>query len=647
MKTVVKYGNYDFGNQPTPFVTRSENFIKAGESWGSQEVFTLRGQITGCNFDAVRSGQRELISGFGQDFQKFQIGNQDTTGAVLIQNASDTFFNDLYTGDGLKNGRTNYSRFVEQGGGFPPAKRELSYNTSLFGYPVWLSSDAGGFPDLRSFDDPAPLEPYDVTGWTYDGVTIDAGIEVTQQEYNFIRPFFEKSGVKVESINFPSNKYNKLLDYEITLSHFPNDYFTTFYGVTNPVDSWDFNETEDGLLNITHTISCKGFNTNSNVNNAFDNARRFVNSRTGDQNMINPHFICKNTYPEFYPCLDTFSEQINRVDGSYSITENYISDLEGTGKGVLRYTVDLNSGINDFSTASIQGNIDACKSQEISVARARFKETSFFNLVSDVYNDSFGFVDLNGEALSSGVNEDHINKKIDFNIQWNNDHSPSTALDIQTNITSGDGLITVGINGNIRAKGDIRGRYSKMLEVYSGVNIFGEANNAYINYLNNNVSYPLNPNAQSSGVTRDQYTPAVSFQASFDNKEIPPSGFDSFQRNVSIKPSLRPLKPIALPDQNGTYDIIDLLFDKRASLNISLNGEGKANENADNLTQTMKNEGNLLLQTYGRTNDLKLESYSFSTGNGQNYNLNASWSFEAANKVFGGSYDQINTLKIK
>jgi hypothetical protein len=648
-KTIVKYGDYDFGNQPTPFLTRSETFIKAGENWGTQETFTLRGQLTGCGFDAVRSGQKELIGGFGRDFHNLGILADKVifSSGILVSNAEDDYYNGYYHSGGVSDGIVLYKNYKPSDIFFDNS----SYVGRSLGY--WRLY-VGGFPPSYIGSGSGLAQPYLIQNWSgdaFDPPSFDSSLTVTEAnsfesgvEKSLI---FSKSGLKVESINFPSNPYKKILDYEIQLSHFPDNYFSQFYGVTNPVDSWDFNEGENGLLNITHNISCKGFNTHSGANNAFQNARNFVYSKTGDQNMINPHFICKNTYPDFYPCLDSFTENINRIDGTYSITENYISDLEGTGRGVLRYQVDLTSGVNDFSTATIRGNIDGCKNADMSPVRARFKEFKFFDTVAEIYNDAFGFVDLNPEGLSTGVQEDSLNKKITFDVSFNNDQSPQTILDVQTNVASGDSHITVSVDGNIRARGDIRARYDKISSIYDNIDIFGYAKNAYISYLGGTPSYPLNPKSESNGVTKDEFTPVISFNATYTNKEIPPEGFESFNRNISVKPSLRSIKPVPLFDQNGTYDIIDLLFDRRARVSVDLNGTASPGTSVD-LTNTMKQEGNLLLQTYGRTNDYKLESYNISTGNLGEYSLNATWSFEAANKVFDGTnYDEVNTLKIK
>ena len=66
--TKIIYNNFDFGNQPTPFLSSQENFIKYGENFGSEEFYTLNGQLTGNNFNELRLEQLKLLSGFSQDF---------------------------------------------------------------------------------------------------------------------------------------------------------------------------------------------------------------------------------------------------------------------------------------------------------------------------------------------------------------------------------------------------------------------------------------------------------------------------------------------------------------------------------------------------------------------------------------------------
>ncbi len=543
LKTVVRYGDFDFGSLPTPFVTRSENAILHGEKWGTSEVFTVRGQITGCTFEDLIKGKKDIISGFNRDFQNFEIGQQKIA------------------------------------------------------------------------------EPINV--------------------------LISKPNIKVNNINFPESRYVGILDYEIELEHFPEDYYTNFYGVNDPVDSWEFSEEDNGGLNISHNISCKGFNTSSGANNAFSNARNFVSSRTGISNMVVPHFVCKNTYPNFYPCLDSFSEKIDRIKGIYGITENYKSDLDGTGYGLAKYNFSISSGIDEFSTVTVNGNVEGCKGKDFDTVRDKYNSINLIGKVLSTYEEAVGADDLNLTPVFSGVNEDPLNNKLTFNITFNNDHSPTTVFDLTTNVNSGDSLITVSVNGNIQGKGDIKERYENIVNAYQNFNIFGAAENAYIDFFNGNPEYPLNPNFESSGVMKDKFTPSISFNASFNNKDIPPSGFNTFEKNISITPSIRSIKAIPVFDQDGEYDIIDLLSDRRAVLEINIDAEAGEISN-DDAVNTLKLEGSYLLQKYGRVEKFKLENYSIETGNSKNYSLQATWSFETPYKLIAPpNYSGVNELRIK
>jgi len=71
--TKIIYDSFDFGDQPTPFLSSQENFLKYGENFGSEESYSLNGQLTGRDFNDLRSEQLKLISGFSKDFGIFIV----------------------------------------------------------------------------------------------------------------------------------------------------------------------------------------------------------------------------------------------------------------------------------------------------------------------------------------------------------------------------------------------------------------------------------------------------------------------------------------------------------------------------------------------------------------------------------------------
>ena len=153
--TKIIYDGFDFGDQPTPFLSSQENFLKYGENFGSEESYSLNGQLTGRDFNELRSEQLKLISGFSKDFGTFIVKD------------------------------------------FKPYEAEVMV----------------------------------------------------------------RSGVKIDSIDFGQSKYNKIIDYNISFTAYPVDYFGDNYGVIDPAESWSFEESNDGIVSISHLISARGIET--------------------------------------------------------------------------------------------------------------------------------------------------------------------------------------------------------------------------------------------------------------------------------------------------------------------------------------------------------------------------------------------------
>jgi hypothetical protein len=128
----------------------------------------------------------------------------------------------------------------------------------------------------------------------------------------------------VRSVNFPSNQYVRNLPFEITLETYQTNLFSGVFGVETPSHTIEYSQNEDNTIQVTRTIGAKGFTTTSAnaSSNALQNAKTWVQARTGFSNiepMGTPHFI--TIALGCVPCLQEFSENINRMEGSYEVTE--------------------------------------------------------------------------------------------------------------------------------------------------------------------------------------------------------------------------------------------------------------------------------------------------------------------------------------
>ena len=162
----------------------------------------------------------------------------------------------------------------------------------------------------------------------------------------------------VKSINFPSSDYKGPLDYSISLDCYEENLFTGVYGILDPIDQWQFEESKDGIITATHIISANGFNTTNGASNALSNAMSFVNSKTGINQNIQPHFISTPSGVNF--CLKSRAEKIDRFGGNYAITETYIGDKYYGLDGVLRYKTDYSCNEQGIVQVSIKGDVDGC-----------------------------------------------------------------------------------------------------------------------------------------------------------------------------------------------------------------------------------------------------------------------------------------------
>ena len=137
---------------------------------------------------------------------------------------------------------------------------------------------------------------------------------------------FHLKNCTVESLSFSDSNYSGFVDYSISIVGYKSDkdFYLNNYGVVDPVDSWNYSEDGTGVVSVTHTISASGYNTDGTNNklNAFLKAKAFVDSRKGVSLKVN-QALNKNVHPNSALILNSQNETVDRLGGSYSITEAY------------------------------------------------------------------------------------------------------------------------------------------------------------------------------------------------------------------------------------------------------------------------------------------------------------------------------------
>lgn len=457
----------------------------------------------------------------------------------------------------------------------------------------------------------------------------------------------------VKELNFDTSPYIGILNYSVNIECYPRNLFSGYFGVIDPVNEWEFNETDNQLLNVTHRIAARGIQTSSGNSNAFDNAKNYVLSLTGSSSFINPYFTNYCTGASL--CVDTFNEVINRFDSYYEIVENYTLDLYNGGGGYIRYTTEYNCNLNN-GTASlgIQGEVKSCRNTDLATLRNKYQSFDVYSAAVKAYNEASNRLDLNPNYLSSGIQEDIFSKKIGFNVQFDNDFNPRTFFEYSTDIKVDDSdITTVGIKGTIKSRGDLQNKWALVQEYYQALNLYYLATQSYNEFFNGSPSYPLNPTQLNYSVTKNQFVGEIEVSTAYDNKTILPDEFKNLDYTISVVPAIRQIRSAPLVNLGSTslcnlnYYTTDLGFNNRAQININGRAVGICTGNYNTTVSGIKNLGNYWLNYLYNNNRVFLTKNAISqknNGKGLDFDFNFGWSFDALQPATVSPYSFVDTL---
>jgi hypothetical protein len=202
---------------------------------------------------------------------------------------------------------------------------------------------------------------------------------------------------QLDSITIDGSNYVGIVPYtvQVTCNNTANGIATNVKNISREIS---YQETEDEQLQISHRISADGIRT-SGTNDALSNARTFVNSFKNSITDYGPYW---NGISLGTPTLINQKETINPIEGNASIEENYIVGTDAVNSPVLRYTIDINSGVEDGNVnVTINGNIIGGKTYTFSNLKSRLGGISTANLPLGL---SIGNLRVNGESYD--YNED-------------------------------------------------------------------------------------------------------------------------------------------------------------------------------------------------------------------------------------------------
>jgi hypothetical protein len=447
---------------------------------------------------------------------------------------------------------------------------------------------------------------------------------------------FNADACIVRSINFDQSKYVKLLNYSIELDCYESGLFSGVYGIMDPTNEYTFTEGEDKSVAISHTVSAKGINTSTN--SAINNARNYVYSLTGYDPTVLPINISNTNYT---PLLLSFSENLNRLNGTYSVQESYKVDISNdsyvNASYFTRYTTTINQSINtDFDDISVQGTIQGAK-------RSNFNNLVNYAKALDLYGictGKFG-APLNTKPVTMSFQEDREARTVSFSASYNTDviqgdyptsAAPYLDLTVDFNKDEITSITSLTVSGPIITKGNLRERYEAALQYVQDIindwstvqNYLYYFANARYNSLKNTLGIGsniiLNSAWRSFNITKNPEKGEITLSATFDDKDYIANaitlaaGFtksNSFE--ISYEPKIDLFKPRPTYNINGFYIVYELGDAKKlATVNINSTSEFVSDSPTDGAKSDTRDTLNRLKTIYANQSYILMnESYNF------------------------------------
>lgn len=311
----------------------------------------------------------------------------------------------------------------------------------------------------------------------------------------------EKDFTKVSSISFSESNYVGIIDFSITISVIDEKNHNNFFGVKNPKVQTNFSTEKNGLISIRRSVSSVGVNdqdgalsgpNKTSLSSALSNAIKFAKNFSTKDSIDLPLGISSDDL-----ILKTENENINRINESYSLDQEYVVDSSSLKDnfGILRYTVESDSTMSSIEEVSVSGNYYWGTERSFDQAREKFLEIDFFEIAKNKSGNNDLVKFSTSERISENVNEGII----DFSFSFDNDAEFSNcgiANKVNYSIEDIGGKIRISVDGSVLSRGPVEKRFNIVKNEFYG-NI---KNNIYTNANQELESFfpPETPTPQTS-----------------------------------------------------------------------------------------------------------------------------------------------------
>lgn len=454
-------------------------------------------------------------------------------------------------------------------------------------------------------------------------------------------PVFLSDICSIESISFDQSKYYGILPFNIKASCYDSGSFGSNYGVIDPSDSWDYSESEDGIVNLTHSVSAAGFNSSGTA--AIANVKKWVATKTGISKKIDSLKIKNLSASDFV--LESFSEQVDRFNGRYSIEEVYRGDLlssNNTGSGILRYSADISKNIDDGITKiTIDGSVIGKKNigeADMSPLRAKINAEDFFQVAADYAKKSTGSTKVNSTPFARSVSENKNNSEITFSLSYDDNPIPPGQakcvykVDLSENLIKN--IVDVKIDAEILCdRGDVSIRWNAVKNYYETK--FNGYDLALKEYNRAGYAKGFNSTPKSESINYDEFNAKITYSASWSDRYMPYADIlISISEQVEVVPSINVHTVQPSLYLNGVHNVQKFGCATRSSVTISISANAKPDKTIDQLKTCVFAELSRLRNIYVKSTNMVVDQKN-ETINEKYKKMSISYSYSFDGTIIG------------
>jgi hypothetical protein len=386
--------------------------------------------------------------------------------------------------------------------------------------------------------------------------------------------------VKVEEISFEDSDYTSVLPYSVNFSYYEDKVFSNFFGISDPVDAWSFQE-QDKIVTAIHIVSAKGIK--KDANRPIDNAKSFVENRQKNIDSVSAFFKSKNAGSYV---LQGTSEKIDESSGFYSITETYrfhedsAYDFELSNK-IVNCSVSIDTDKESKVKASVNGTVTGgLNGNDVSVSDFDFSKAQTIALEylneSKSDKENYSAANLTADQFSYDINEKDNSIKFSFSLVQedqsqviNGNVIHKYSVDYSVSKESGS-FITASVNGSLSYFGvdnpiqageeENSARWVAVSSAFDTINPYAIASTNYNDYkielgqiYDLSTTQALSPNYKSYNIQKSLKSTTITYSYTYNDKFDYGAGTNLKNLKITLNNNLSISKVVPLETVAGFH----------------------------------------------------------------------------------------------